>query len=71
MSNCTLHTQHRPAAMRLLANTELDAVSGGQVAVSDGAFRLALGPAGIAIGDQRGHVINGIRAGLLAALLHG
>jgi hypothetical protein len=72
MSNCTLHTR-QPAALRPLANIELDAVSGGLISasVSDGAFRAALGPVGFAIGDQRGYVMNGIRAGLLGALLHG
>ena len=41
----------QPAAMRPLTNAELDDVNGGLVAVSDGAFRLALGPVGLAIGD--------------------
>lgn len=71
MSNCTVRTLRQPAAaaMRPLTNAELDDVNGGLVAVSDGAFRLALGPVGLAIGDQRGYVINGIRAGILAGLL--
>jgi len=50
----------QPAAMRPLTNAELDDVNGGLVAVSDGAFRLALGPVGLAIG---------IRADILAGLV--
>jgi len=55
--------------MRPLTNAELDDVSGGSVSVSDGAVRLGLGPVGLAIGDQRGYVMNGIRAALVAQLL--
>ena len=71
MSNCTVRTLRQPAAaaMRPLTNAELDDVSGGSVSVSDGAVRLGLGPVGLAIGDQRGYVMNGIRAALVAQLL--